>query len=90
MSTLMIMLIAWAVLTGVLVVLLIYRSTLTLHEDTHLFLDQAVDNEVEIEQKDLQRRLGHLIPVIRALSAISGVMILAIAGKFFYSGIYGG
>jgi heme/copper-type cytochrome/quinol oxidase subunit 2 len=38
MSMMMMLLIAWGVLTGMLVLLLIYRSTLTLHEDDQLFL----------------------------------------------------
>jgi uncharacterized membrane protein len=39
MSTLQMLLIVWGVLTVVLILLLIYRSTLTMHEDDQLFLD---------------------------------------------------
>ena len=38
MTTLLIM---WAVPTVVLIFLLIYKSTLTMHEDDQLFLDDA-------------------------------------------------
>ena len=33
--------IAWGVVTAILVILLIYRSTLTMHEDDQLFLDES-------------------------------------------------
>ena len=35
------LLISWGGLTVVLIVLLIYRSTLTMHEDDQLFLDDS-------------------------------------------------
>ena len=47
MSPLVWMLTLWGVLTGVLVVLLIYRSTLTMQEDEQLFLD---DTKSALEQ----------------------------------------
>ena len=52
MSMMMMLLIAWGVLTGILVLLLIYRSTLTLHEDDQLFLDDASAN-LRMEQEEL-------------------------------------
>ena len=38
---LMWLLIAWGVLTAFLIILLIYRSTLTMREDDQLFLDDS-------------------------------------------------
>src|SRR5690348_1087027 len=40
-SPLMMLMIAWGGITIVLIVLLIYRSTLSMHEDDQLFLDDA-------------------------------------------------
>jgi len=40
-SPLVWLLTAWGVLTAVLIVLLIYRSTLTMREDDQLFLDET-------------------------------------------------
>jgi hypothetical protein len=79
MSTIMMLLIAWGILTGVLVLLLIYRSTLTLHEDDQLFLDDASAN-LRREQEELQLRMKRVTPYVRILWAASGLLILFIAG----------
>lgn len=79
MSTMMMLLIAWGVLTAVLVILLIYRSTLSLHEDDQLFLDDA-SASMRIEQEQLQLRLKKVTPLVRIFGAASGLLILVIAG----------
>jgi hypothetical protein len=35
------LLIAWGIVTAILIILLIYRSTLTMKEDDQLFLDES-------------------------------------------------
>ena len=79
MSTIMMLLVVWGVLTGLLVLLLIYRSTLTLHEDDQLFLDDA-SASLRAEQEQLQLRMKKVTPFVRILGALSGVLILVIAG----------
>ena len=79
MSMITMLLIAWGVLTGILVLLLIYRSTLTLHEDDQLFLDDA-SATMRVEQEQLQLRMQRVTPYVRVLGAASGVLILFIAG----------
>ncbi len=79
MSMIMMLLIAWGVLTGILVLLLIYRSTLTLHEDDQLFLDEA-SATMRAEQEQLQLRMRRVTPYVRILGAVSGLLILFIAG----------
>src|SRR5208282_3814679 len=44
MSTLQILLIIWGVITAVLVLLWIYRSTLSMHEDDAMFIDDSSKN----------------------------------------------
>jgi hypothetical protein len=83
METLMWPLIAWGVLTGILVVLLIYRSTLVMHEDDQLFLDES-ESHMEKEQIELMKKVDKITPVVKWLGALSGVMILAIAGVAIY------
>jgi ABC-type antimicrobial peptide transport system permease subunit len=79
MSTLTILLIVWGVLTGVLILLLIYRSTLSMHEDEQLFIDESSKNLRE-EQEALQIRMNKVTPWVRILGAVSGVLIIVIAG----------
>jgi len=75
----MMLLVAWGVLTAVLILLLIYRSTLTLHEDDQLFLDDA-SASIRAEQEELQLRMKKVAPYVRILAILSGVLILFIAG----------
>jgi hypothetical protein len=77
--SLMTLFIIWAVITAVLVILLIYRSTLSMHEDDQLFLDEA-SSSMRIEQEQLQARMQKLAPLVKIFGAASGVLILVIAG----------
>jgi uncharacterized membrane-anchored protein YhcB (DUF1043 family) len=86
MSPLVWMLTLWGVLTGVLVVLLIYRSTLTMQEDEQLFLDDT-KSTMEQEQRELIRKVNKLTPFVKVLGAASGLMFLVIAGMFIYQGL---
>ena len=52
----------WAGLTIVLVVLLIYRSTLNMHEDDQLFLDEA-NSHLAREQEELTIKMNRLQPL---------------------------
>ena len=80
------MLTLWGVLTGVLVVLLIYRSTLTMQEDDQLFLDDT-KSALEEEQRELIAKVNKLTPFVKILGAASGLMFLVIAGMFIYQGL---
>jgi hypothetical protein len=73
------LLIVWGVLTAVLVLLLIYRSTLSMHEDDAMFIDDSSKNMRE-EQEALQVRMNKVNPWVRILGAASGVLIIVIAG----------
>jgi uncharacterized membrane-anchored protein YhcB (DUF1043 family) len=86
MSPLVWMLTLWGVLTGVLVVLLIYRSTLTMQEDEQLFLDDT-KSALEQEQREIIRKVNKLTPFVKILGAASGLMFLVIAGMFIYQGL---
>ena len=46
------LLIAWGIVTGVFLILLFYRSTLTRQEDDQLFLDESASG-LETEQREL-------------------------------------
>jgi uncharacterized membrane-anchored protein YhcB (DUF1043 family) len=76
----------WGVLTGVLVILLIYRSTLTMREDDQLFLDDT-KSALEQEQAEIMAKVNKLSPFVRVLGAASGLMFLILAGMFIYQGL---
>ena len=87
MSPLMIrLLILWGAITVPLIVLLIYRSTLTMHEDDQLFLDDS-SMHMQEEQIALQRRMGKIRPYLRVLGAVSGSLIVVIIGVAIWQGL---
>ena len=80
------LLMIWAVPTVVLIFLLIYKSTLTMHEDDQLFLDDA-ESALAQEQAELMQRMDKIQPYIRGLGVVSGVLIVMIFGLWIYAGI---
>ena len=79
MSPLVWMLVVWGVLTAVLVILLIYRSTLTMHEDEQLFLNDA-NSHMQEEQTELLTKVKRLTIPLRVFAAGSGVFLLVLIG----------
>jgi len=75
------LLIAWAAITAVLIILLIYRSTLSMHEDDQLFLDESSSN-LRAEQEELQVRMKKITPFVRILGALSGLLIVAVGAMW--------
>jgi len=85
-STLSNLLIVWGVLTAVLVILLIYRSTLAMREDDQLFLNDS-ESHMQIEQQEVIARLNKVNLPVRILGGASGLLILVIAGLWIYEGL---
>jgi hypothetical protein len=79
-------LIAWGVVTGILLILLFYRSTLTRQEDDQLFIDESSSSRAT-EQSQLIAKVNKINPLVKLVSATSGLMILAIAGWAVYLGL---
>jgi hypothetical protein len=86
MSPLFGLLIAWGILTAILIILLIYKSTLTMHEDDQIFLNES-ESHMEKEQVEILAKMNKITPVVKVLGALSGAMILLIAGLFIYEGL---
>src|SRR5438874_11640906 len=70
MSPIIMLLILWGAITLVLVALLIYRSTLSMHEDDQLFLSEG-ESAMAQEQAELQKKMSKLQPFVRACGALS-------------------
>jgi hypothetical protein len=83
MPSLLQLVIVWAVLTVALVVLLIYRGTLTMHEDDQLFLDES-EAHMAKEQDEIIQKVNRLGPFLKVLGTASGLLVLAIAGLAVY------
>ena len=81
MSTMTLLLILWAGLTTILVVLLIYKSTLSMHEDDQLFLSEA-ETQMAQEQHELQARMNKIQPFVKGLGAASIALLLVIGVLF--------
>ena len=77
------LLIVWAGLTLVLIVLLIYRSTLAMHEDDQLFLDSA-EAHMAKEQEELIGKMNRITPWVRVCGAGSAALLVIIAGMMLY------
>ena len=86
MTPMTMLLILLGVMLAVLTVLLIYRSTLEMHEDDQLFLSSG-ESHMAQEQVELQSRLGKIEPAVKWLSAACGVVILTIAGLWVMHGL---
>lgn len=66
-----------------LVVLLIYKSTLTMHEDDQLFLDEA-NSHLQEEQTELLTKVNRLTMPVRVFSIGSGVFLLVLVAMVIY------
>jgi hypothetical protein len=71
------------VLLAALVILLIYRSTLTMHEDEQLFLDESASAMAQ-EQQEVLSKLNKLSPMLKWVGGASGVLGLVIVSVAVY------
>ena len=76
-----------AVIFGVfaigLILLLIYKSTLVMHEDEQLFLDDA-SSHMHAEQTELLAKVNRLTIPVRVFSIGSGGLLLVLAAMLLY------
>ncbi len=83
MGTLQMVLIAWGVVTAILVCMWIYRSALENREEDQIFLDAAGDSMAR-EQRAIVARIEKLSRPIMALMVLSGVLFVAMAGLWVW------
>ncbi len=82
-SPVIVLAILWGVITAVLIVLLIYRSTLTMQEDDQLYLSDS-ESHMQKEQTEILTKVGKINPLVRWLGASSVVLLLVVAGMWTY------
>lgn len=83
MTPLAIVTVLFAIFAIGLILLLIYRSTLTMHEDDQLFLDEA-NSHLQEEQTQLLVKVNKLTIPMRVFSIGSGVFLLALIAMLIY------
>ena len=66
-----------------LIVLLIYKGTLTMHRDDQLFLDDT-SSHMHQEQTELLAKVNRLTTPMRVFSIGSGVFMMVLAAMWFY------
>jgi hypothetical protein len=76
----------WGVLTGILVILLIYRSALSNREGDQLYLDQAEEG-MAAEQRVIVSRIEGLAMPIAVLYCLSGLLLAGVAGLWIWHAI---
>jgi hypothetical protein len=69
-----------------LTVLMIYKSTLTMHRDDQLFLDDT-SSHMHAEQTELLAKVSRLIVPVRVFSIGSGVFLLVFVGMLIYENL---
>ena len=69
-----------------LILLLIYRSTITMREDEQLFLDDA-SSHMHAEQTELLTKVNRLTIPVRVFSIGSGVFLLVLASVWLYQNL---
>ena len=79
------LMISWGVITTVLVILVIYRGTLSTKEDDQIFIDAAEQHHFQ-EQQAIIARMSRLTRPIITLAVVSGALLLIGAGIWIYQG----
>jgi hypothetical protein len=86
MGTLQMLLLAWGVVTAILVCMWIYRSALENREEDQIFLDAAGDSMAR-DQAALVARIEKLSRPIMGLIVLSGLLLVAMAAMWVYQSI---
>jgi hypothetical protein len=82
------MVIAWGIVTAVFIVLFIWRSVLSSHEDDQIFLD-AAEEHMAREQRELVAKINSLSRPLLGTGIVAGVLLLVIAGMLLRPGLKG-
>ncbi|HXW56443.1 MAG TPA: hypothetical protein VEJ67_11880 [Candidatus Cybelea sp.] len=82
-DALVMLLVVWGVVTGVLIIMLIYRSTLSTREEDQIFLGGG-EETLANEQRLLVARIERLGRPITALMVLSGSLLAVTAGIWLW------
>ena len=85
-SPFMWMLIAWGAVTAVFVLLMIYRSLVSMREDDQLFLNPN-ESAMEAEQKEVRGKIHALAPYMKGFGFASAGLGVVLVGFWIYQAI---
>jgi len=80
------LLIIWAVVTGTMVLLMIYRSTLGTQGEDQLYLSEAED-VLEREHQEVLKKEKKLAPFLYVLETVSVILLLSIVSVWLWQGL---
>lgn len=80
------LLIVWGIVTAVFVLLFIWRSVLSSHEDDQIFLD-AAEEHMAREQRELVVKITSLSRPLMITGILSGALLLLAGGLWIYQGL---
>lgn len=87
-GTMLYIVVAWGLVTAVFVVLFIWRSVLSSHEDDQIFLD-AAEEHMAREQRELIAKINKLSKPLLGTGILAGALLLVIAGMWLKEGLKG-
>ncbi|MGA8102891.1 MAG: hypothetical protein WB869_12090 [Candidatus Acidiferrales bacterium] len=85
-TILLVLAVAWGLVTTLLVFIWIYRSTLESREEDQIFLGSAGDI-MAAEQREIVARIEKLSRPIIALAVVSAVLLVAGAGLWIWQSL---
>jgi sensor domain CHASE-containing protein len=78
--------IVWAVFAAILLILLLYRGTISRYEDDQLFLDDISERQHQ-ENDAVIRKLNKIQPFLRALTGVTTILTATIIGLYAWDAI---
>jgi hypothetical protein len=81
MNALPVLIVVWAVLTGVFLALLAYNGTITRYEENQLFLDDINGSERQA-QSSIMNKVNKVLPFLKITGVLSAVMTVLIVGIY--------
>jgi len=82
------LLIVWGIATVIFIVLMIWRSLLSSHEDDQIFLNPAEEGMAR-DQRELVSKIDSLSRPLMTSGIVSGVLLLVMVVVVVYQGLKG-
>lgn len=78
--------IVWAVFAAILLMLLLYRGTISRYEDDQLFLDDISERQHQ-ENDAIIRKLAQIQPVLKVFTGVTSLLTATIIGLYAWDAI---